>query len=137
MELDPVSRKSVERAGKKSGQAVAVLANEPSLGLYRVCEHLAKTTPPLLDTVGKMDGAGAGAASAGDAMMYAQDAIDSIAASESVFDSIARLVEHATHAAASSSAAHKAAKKATGSTPRIPMPDAPYVPTFERDPKPM
>ena len=132
MELDPISRKSVERAGQKSGQGLAVLANEPSLGLYRVCEHLAKTTPPILDTVGRMDRASGAAGSAGDAMMYAQDAVDSIAAAESVFDSIARLVEHATQSAASSTAAHKAAKKATGSVPRIPMPDEPYVPQFER-----
>jgi hypothetical protein len=45
MELDKSILESVTKANKKLGEFFYVLANEPSVGLYHVQEHIRKTIP--------------------------------------------------------------------------------------------
>ncbi|KNC49498.1 uncharacterized protein AMSG_05516 [Thecamonas trahens ATCC 50062] len=133
MELDGGSEKAVNKCAGKVSQYVTVLANEPSLGLMRVNEHIAKATPELLDRMENVDGATDGIAAGVVDIEYAGEAVETLLASATVFDSISGYISSAAGATASILSEQKARKKRgeKGGLP-VALPSEPYVPRAER-----
>ena len=53
--LDPETHYKVRRITSKVNDSLQMLANEPSLGLYRIQEHVHRTTPALVERKKELD----------------------------------------------------------------------------------
>lgn len=90
----------VKRASLSVNETVHMIANEPSLGLYRVQQHIKKTLPKVVNASNDMKKTNDQIKGLVYDADYATDAIESITNSNEAFSNIEKLLRESTSNAA-------------------------------------